>query len=524
MRVVILIGFIFGFALGLVDGIASDLNAPFLYYYSYPDKGVVIERADGTKRRILGEGLAQETVYNLRWSPSGQWLAWGETSNAINGPFLEYYEVNAWVSSYDGQENISLDTWGEGNNWRWSPTEDWLIVSNSATDGPNSGFVVDIPTREVFYTFDQDVNVPSWTADGRHLRFVERREVQLEDGTTVMNTVLVTISRDGQRQEREITYSAYSNVLQPSPDGRLYYLHPTRRTLIAEDIYNNEIYEYPEPLFPIRGVFWSPDGQKVLIYTETSMEIAWDHQQYHLWLLAGRTLQQISTDAILPRDGTTSESAFKPYENWILWTPDSERASFATTDSQAYWVWVDSLRMQKINLPSVYGAGRRYGLPQRAQWYPDGRSGLVRLGDDIWEYDLETDSFGASRIELHPSVAISASGRFWAVIDRCVVDDVVNHYGWTVNPYRNCLIDLKNDRRVEVPSQKNSPTIESNLGGSVNWHPSEDWVILEESASITYPYLGYSVVHGTGRLYRPLRTISPWISTIEWLPENVPID
>lgn len=54
-------------------------DPPYIYYYSGTLNGIVVERADGTDSRILGQGLMPEAanfVDGPGWSPDGRWFAW----------------------------------------------------------------------------------------------------------------------------------------------------------------------------------------------------------------------------------------------------------------------------------------------------------------------------------------------------------------------------------------------------------------------------------------------------------------
>jgi hypothetical protein len=65
---------------GLV--LAEVSEAPYLYYYSHALNGIVIERADGTDSRLIGQGLIQDpkqlfaVAATPGWSPDGRWFGW----------------------------------------------------------------------------------------------------------------------------------------------------------------------------------------------------------------------------------------------------------------------------------------------------------------------------------------------------------------------------------------------------------------------------------------------------------------
>ena len=59
------------------DSPTTEDDVPYIYYYSNVLNGIVIERADGTDSRIIGQGLVDEDVaaiYGPGWSPDGRWV------------------------------------------------------------------------------------------------------------------------------------------------------------------------------------------------------------------------------------------------------------------------------------------------------------------------------------------------------------------------------------------------------------------------------------------------------------------
>lgn len=67
---------------------------PYVYYFSDTLNAFIIERADGTDTRVLGDGLMALTggshdihVAGPGWSPSGRWFVWtaAQVSNSGHG-------------------------------------------------------------------------------------------------------------------------------------------------------------------------------------------------------------------------------------------------------------------------------------------------------------------------------------------------------------------------------------------------------------------------------------------------------
>lgn len=122
---------LFLFALLLASNAAAqDLrasDAPYIFYYSATLNGFVIERADGTDSRIIGQNVMEQPARNLTghgWSPSGRWLAWRVihprpyTSDAGKG----------YLIGINGQKFDFLSKFQCIHMMLWHRTEDILLV------------------------------------------------------------------------------------------------------------------------------------------------------------------------------------------------------------------------------------------------------------------------------------------------------------------------------------------------------------------------------------------------------------
>jgi hypothetical protein len=116
------------FWLGLLAGMvgAEFSEAPYLYYYSHALNGIVIERADGTDSRIVGQGLIRYpkqvfAVSGPGWSPDGRWFAW-RTAHHWE------WDEGAAVSS-DGKKSLELlRKFACIYAMNWSPDSRYLLV------------------------------------------------------------------------------------------------------------------------------------------------------------------------------------------------------------------------------------------------------------------------------------------------------------------------------------------------------------------------------------------------------------
>jgi hypothetical protein len=106
-------------------------DVPYIYYYSGALNGIVIERADGTDSRIIGQGLVDDaaSIYGVQgagWSPDGRWFAW-----SVLRPGVSLYTAagEGYITSADGETTLSLsDYYPCVFSTKWHPTENILFV------------------------------------------------------------------------------------------------------------------------------------------------------------------------------------------------------------------------------------------------------------------------------------------------------------------------------------------------------------------------------------------------------------
>lgn len=223
---------------------AQDDLPPYLMYYSRALDGWIIERADGTDSRIIGQGLVPENhrwIDGPGWSPSGAWFAW--TSSDVN-----YYGWNfdsrGYVMHADGSSlrefdpGVTASNYSEGVILEWSPNADTLFVflryrpSDVSEEQHVSALLIDITTGDTlamldFVYVDQSYHNPTiigWSPDGSAAAFY----------TLLFN-------EDTQR------YEHWAFMLSPTGE--------VRRELIA-----------PEPVGYIYSLGWS--GQALVFYYE----------------------------------------------------------------------------------------------------------------------------------------------------------------------------------------------------------------------------------------------------------------
>lgn len=106
----------------------SNAPIPYIYYYSTTENAFVVERADGTDSRLLAQDVMPddyEIIEDVKWSPSGEWVAW--RGRIFAGP--GHTPTKVWITSTDGRKRVSLlDDAYEVRLIAWSPKADLLFV------------------------------------------------------------------------------------------------------------------------------------------------------------------------------------------------------------------------------------------------------------------------------------------------------------------------------------------------------------------------------------------------------------
>lgn len=113
---------------------AQEPANPYIYYYSDTFNAFIIERADGTDTRVLGDGLmpwpeedqAME-VDGPGWSPSGRWFAWTYAYVDAYGGRSEI--CNPLIVSADGSTRLTLLDGLCGVRLAWASDRDVLFVA-----------------------------------------------------------------------------------------------------------------------------------------------------------------------------------------------------------------------------------------------------------------------------------------------------------------------------------------------------------------------------------------------------------
>ncbi len=204
-----------------ISPVIAQNDAPYLYYYDPNESAFVIERADGTDRHLLAQGVMPGEVHSVAgpgWSPSGQWLAWQRIIGSVQQ--LEATFVPYAVNIDNGQLVTELDAFEESIVLDWHPSRDWLLAIGLA-DSTEDGFGRQI-FRIALIDTSTDTTIAAYNSESFPRSLVTTHQWQ-PDGVIVIRTnadspVFWQFNQDGvtQFERQATTYSI-------SPAGHLVY-------------------------------------------------------------------------------------------------------------------------------------------------------------------------------------------------------------------------------------------------------------------------------------------------------------
>jgi Tol biopolymer transport system component/serine/threonine protein kinase len=258
----------------------------------------------GGEPRVLYEGDAVQP----NWSPNGHRIAfWGLPDDSG--------QRDLWTIPADGGDPASV-TRDAPLDWNpvWSPDGEWLYFSSDRGGSLNLWRIpIDEESGEVRGD-PEPVTTPSrWSGqlsfsrDGRMLAFTALdNRVNVEKATLDPGT---GVSTSGPQPVTSGTAAVFDADL--SPDGRWLVYRSTGR---QEDLFvvssdGAEVRQLTDDPHKDRGPDWSPDGNRILFYSDRS-------GRYELWIIKpdGSGLEQVTK--------TTGRSMWYPF-----WSPDGTQVA-----------------------------------------------------------------------------------------------------------------------------------------------------------------------------------------------------
>jgi hypothetical protein len=306
---------------------AAQPEPPYLYYYSRMLGGIIIERADGTDSRIIGQDVIPAGLPGIRgpgWSPSGKYFAamgldWGEN----------WVPAKAYIIDPSGanQNDWIQHATNAAMYMEWSPQgKDWLVIVDAASHYSlhYTIWLVDVETGDLLAVFSSEAGervdqlyplTIDWKSEpeGVSLMFNASstaliqhfRVVMLSDGT--VRKVLITA--DEYKQTRPKTFIETPRNTS-SPSGRYKLWEESTKYLI--DLQTEMEIELPSHSAEI---------------APACRHARWDSSEYYMIILVGTEIG--GSGCGLDGVGITDVSGqlwreigyCVSYENCINWLP-----------------------------------------------------------------------------------------------------------------------------------------------------------------------------------------------------------
>lgn len=484
----------------------SASDAPYLYYYDETVRAFVVERADGTDRHLLGEGLMKLPepdpsdptsvdyvgfmVDGPGWSPSGDWFAWTATPRVRAG--LPPTVDTPHVVSVDGSQRVTVLDDVMSAEMAWAPNSDVLFVVETyfeeITDvgGEDSEFdgrihrrfmIVDPTTDSLKTVHEISYERTYFELTPVKIKWVDDNRIMVEDEIVdssyepAHRTVLRLFDLEQQLKEM----SGFTLFLEvPFPSGRVSYA--VGEGLMVKDWLTEEtiLVEYEWERLPISydrpRITWSGDIGLIL------------RPFIGIVSLADKSITKFSSD--LSMEGS----------NW--WSPDGNYVMVSDVNT-LYFIDVD----KGTSLPFV-----QLNYAPSWQWF-DNETAFIPYHDSLYEFNTVSQTL--TEVDVGDSVsdsnfAFSLDKQQVAYIrDGVVISDLVSGDEISIRP--------------DAASAQTFP------GGEIYWHEDGEWLIVMENAVTAGESVRFmGVVKRDGTMRRDLGGIVvPTDVTIGWLPDHV---
>jgi WD40 repeat protein len=485
----------------------GDSDAPYIYYYSYAHNAFVIERADGTDTRLLGEGLPGGIMDGPGWSPSGNWFAW--TATTWYGTLQTWTRQRAYIMSADGTQRLKLLDGLNGVQMVWAG-DDILFVAGTVAEQPRGirhlspkvlhryVAVIDVPSGTVLnsmidtrassenvFLADLQATVVA-VSDGEHMiaAFENYPVGSYSSGVAERGTADVYIANlSGDIEKRGIAdVSLYWSSLSLSPDGILTYQRFDEQQFVVENLL---IGDRTLPEHCGGEVVWSPEGSRAFTMVGAPC------------VIDAATLKVEHTSSL---DGASDNALMHYVYESPIWSPDGTHALIS-----------DGISVQHLD---ARAATTEIIVSQRQVWgwvWIDGARALVSTHWSLLLFDFETGEvqewFGLPT-DFGVTYFVSPDERYFiSIIDSVVVyDRLTGEFSYLRPPYLGYWSDT---------------------GGMVYWDDTQQWLLILDRASGTggnYWYLSISQLDGSQRRDLTALRLGSMETMYTWLPPQVDLE
>jgi WD40 repeat protein len=379
---------------------AQSDTPPYLYYFSPPLNAFVIERADGSESRLLGQGTFEQgtNFATGEWSPSGRWFA-GYTGSFGEGGLGR---SRSFLFNVDGtQAHNWLHETRTIRQLAWSPVEDLMFVVAAKILGDysagNDVYLYDAASQTVITSFYMSIpsgQQPVWSEDGAFFAyFYSVRNTSLTQRAERYIRYLRVVTRTGEISDYRLfplerlhgTTATFDNRPHLSSESKFIYRQGTHLVLL--NLITSARIELPLPAErDLLRVEWQPGGTQALL---------WIGRQ--LWLLdANLQLHLIADGVQLPPNAYD-------YENSRIlsvssWSDDGRHAYFVDEEGQV--VILDMLSGAMMFTPikrAINIIWSHDGTQLTAAFHPSNRYAVLDLlSGSVYMNEIEMPSEGTS--------------------------------------------------------------------------------------------------------------------------------
>ncbi len=251
-----------------LGGLSADCldyspDGQWIAYVSFPERELWKCRRDGSDKVLLEDGLL---TYMPRWSPDGKRLAFAAVRKGTHGESHRIYTIDANGGKADPVKGVN----GPGFDPNWSPDGKQLVFAPweyALVPKPDRRIsIVDLETSQVrMVPGSEGMFSPRWSPDGKHLialTFEWNQPVIYDFETRRWADVdakffgFPTWSRDSKY--------IYGGIL-----GTIVRIEVAVRKV--EEIRSIKEFGLEGNLAP--GIFWTPDGEPVVLAGQSTVEI-----------------------------------------------------------------------------------------------------------------------------------------------------------------------------------------------------------------------------------------------------------
>jgi WD40 repeat protein len=254
--------------------------APYLYYFSEERHAFVIERADGTESRLLGQGIIPINAVGAdgAWSASGEYFAWATRKRWLESvdprQTNEAEEAFGILRSDGSPVPIDLPAGIWRHRFIWSPTGDHVLLT--LQNLPSPAFYLLINPKDGMisqpFLFDEPpetASLPGWTLDGKWLVLTYFAGEIVNDKYESFE-LLEAINQDGRTRKLKVECGDYCTSWRLSPpvsiNNEMLFIDPSNDRW---SLYNLDTDTFTpvdaETELGYTLVNWSPDGAYALL-------------------------------------------------------------------------------------------------------------------------------------------------------------------------------------------------------------------------------------------------------------------